>query len=114
MVPTASGEPGLGAGADGGLRRLAGGIAPTPTGRPSAHPRKLKVRWSPPLSNDMESVQSRTPVLLRFLVELPSVDATGRWKEEGEDGQKGLAIAQREGAARIRCGSLGYNPRTPK
>ena len=28
-----------------------------------------------------ESVHSRTPVLLRFLVRLPSVEARGRWRE---------------------------------
>ena len=30
-----------------------------------------------------QSVHSRTPALLRFLVTLPSVDARGRWKERG-------------------------------
>jgi hypothetical protein len=29
------------------------------------------------------SAHSRTPVLLRFRVELPSVEATGRWRERG-------------------------------
>jgi hypothetical protein len=30
-----------------------------------------------------EQVHSRTPILLRFRVELPSVTATGRWRERG-------------------------------
>jgi hypothetical protein len=30
-----------------------------------------------------QSVQSRTPILLNFLVRLPSVEATGRWRERG-------------------------------
>ena len=34
-----------------------------------------------------ESVQSRTPVLLRFLVRLPSVEARGRWRERGRMGR---------------------------
>jgi hypothetical protein len=33
-------------------------------------------------------VQSRTPVLLRFLVRLPSVTATGRWRERGRTGRR--------------------------
>ena len=28
-------------------------------------------------------VHSRTPISLRFLVRLPSVEATGRWRERG-------------------------------
>ena len=31
----------------------------------------------------LRSVHSRTPVLLRFSVRLPSVTATGRWRERG-------------------------------
>jgi hypothetical protein len=32
---------------------------------------------------DRQSVSNRTPVLLRFLIKLPSVNATGRWREWG-------------------------------
>ena len=33
--------------------------------------------------NEGHQAHSRTPVLLRFLVRLPSVTATGRWRERG-------------------------------
>jgi hypothetical protein len=39
-----------------------------------------------PCSSKEHPVQSRTPVLLRFHVTLPSVSATGRWKERGRMG----------------------------
>jgi hypothetical protein len=32
---------------------------------------------------DRQSVSNRTPVLLRFLIKLPFVNATGRWREWG-------------------------------
>ena len=35
-----------------------------------------------------ESVHSRTLILLRFSVRLPSVEATGRWRERGRMGRK--------------------------
>ena len=38
-----------------------------------------------------QSVQNRTPFLLGFSVVLPSVEATGRWRERGRMGQKAPA-----------------------
>jgi hypothetical protein len=46
----------------------------------------ISVRGRPqsvPSTGHDVAVQSRTPVLLEFSVGLPSVTATGRWKERG-------------------------------
>jgi hypothetical protein len=44
-------------------------------------------------SSDIEqSVQDRTPILLRFLVTLPSVEAMGRWRERGRVGRRSPSV----------------------
>ncbi len=45
---------------------------------------------APPRDVDSQRmvIRSRTPVLLRFRVELPSVTATGRWRERGRMGRR--------------------------
>ena len=35
------------------------------------------------ITRERSTVHSRTPVLLTFLVTLPSVEARGRWRERG-------------------------------
>ena len=45
-----------------------------------------------------QSVQNRTPFLLRFCVALPSVEARGRWRERGRMGRRFRA----EGTSHLR------------
>ena len=57
---------------------IAGAFYPVPLARDVQ--RAVKLRVNVPA---MQSAHSRTPISLRIRVELPSVEATGRWRERG-------------------------------